>query len=87
MCEGHDYCESEETIRKWLKRKFVLLIFNEIRFELDGFGHHASVKASKLLYMPINSQVREIVPYKVQLTELELQDNMSMMLGDLTRKF
>ena len=65
MCEGHDYCESEENIIKWLKRKFVMLVFNEIRFELDGFGQNVSHKASKLIYLPINSQVREIVPYYV----------------------
>ena len=86
MCVGHDYCESEENIREWLKRKFVLIAFNEIRFELNGFGQRVSHKISKLLYLPINSQVREIVPYNVQLTELELQDNIGMMLGDLTKQ-
>ena len=86
MCEGHDYCESEETIRAWLKRKFVLLIFNEIKFELDGFGQDVSIYESKLLYMPVNSQMREIIPFSVKKTSLSLQDNMSLMLGDLTMK-
>ena len=85
MCEGHDYCESQEDIIKWLRRKFILLVYNEIRFELDGYGNDVSVQASKLVYLPINTQVRQNIPYKVQLTELELQDNMGMMLGDLTK--
>ena len=86
MCEGHDYCESRENIIAWLRRKFILLVYNEIRFELDGYGNDVSVQASKLVYLPVSTQAREIIPYKVQLTELELQDNMGMMLGDLTMR-
>jgi len=44
MCEGHDYCESEENIRNWLKRKFVVLLYNEIIFGLDQFGANVTVE-------------------------------------------
>ena len=28
MCEGADYCESEENIREWLKRKYIVILYN-----------------------------------------------------------
>lgn len=29
MCEGEDYCESKEDIKKWLANKFIVLIHNQ----------------------------------------------------------
>ena len=28
MCEGADYCESEENIREWLRHKYIVLLYN-----------------------------------------------------------
>ena len=28
MCVGADYCESEENIREWLKRKYIVILYN-----------------------------------------------------------
>ena len=72
MCEGHDECKSEREIRDWLKRKYILLIYNQIRFDTESFFEDAKVKESKLLYVPMNSQIRQIVPLKVQKMSLEL---------------
>ena len=33
MCEGEDYCESVDNIRKWLRRKWIVLLYNEKRFD------------------------------------------------------
>ena len=38
-----------------------------------------------LAYIPISSQIRQIVPFKVEKTRLELQDYDTAMLDDLTR--
>jgi len=29
MCEGHDYCETPEEIKKWLAGKYILLLYNQ----------------------------------------------------------
>ena len=44
MCEGHDYCESEENIREWLKQKFVVLLYNQKTFGLDQFDENVTVE-------------------------------------------
>lgn len=28
FCEGHDYCETPEKIREWLRGKYILLLYN-----------------------------------------------------------
>ena len=57
MCQGHEECKTEEEIRKWLKRKYILLLYNQIRFETEGYFDEAAKKESRVLYFPINTQV------------------------------
>ena len=64
MCEG-DGCESEENIREWLKRKYIAIIYNHIRFDSEAYFENSRVAESRLAYIPISSQVREIISYKV----------------------
>ena len=85
MCEGHDFCESKEDIREWLRGKFILLLYNQIRFESGQYFYDAAVKESRLQYIPVSSQVRQIIPHKVQKTQLELQDYDSIMLDEWTK--
>ena len=48
---------------------------NQERFSTTEFDDTLKIqKESRLVYYPVNTQVREEVVYKVQLTELELQD-------------
>ena len=42
------------------------------------------ISESLVSYIPFSSQVREIVPFKVEMTNLELHDNDIMMLDEWT---
>ena len=58
-------CEEKEDIKKWLQRKFIVLLYNQIRFNPKGFLDAATIPESRISYIPISSQVRQIIPYKV----------------------
>lgn len=47
---------------------------NQIRFSTSDFDEAKVAHEAKFIYIPINSQVREELVYKVQLTDLNLQD-------------
>ena len=54
MCEG-DGCESEENIREWLKRKYIVIIYNHIRFDSESYFEGSRVAESRIAYIPISS--------------------------------
>ena len=35
MCSGHDYCKTEEEIRDFLSGKYIVLLYNQIRFDAE----------------------------------------------------
>ena len=74
MCTGHSYCKNEREVRDWLKRKFIVILHNQIRFDTQVYGKGAVVKESRLIYHGVSSQISVIVPFKVQKTEIELHD-------------
>ena len=37
-CTGRDDCKSEEEILEFFRTKFIILLYNEIRFNTDEFG-------------------------------------------------
>ena len=82
-CEG-DGCESKENIREWLKRKYIVILYNQIRFDSTKYFKDSRVAESRIAYIPISSQNREVISYKIQKTNLELQDNDVIMLDELT---
>lgn len=66
-------CQPEEEIIKWMRRKFVVISMNQMRFGTREFAFDKKVtKEQKFVYQPMNSQIREEVVYKVQLTDLRL---------------
>ena len=72
MCEGGPECESEENIRKWLAGKYIVLLYNQVTFDTESYYYDSRKYQSRLMYIPISSQIREIIPLKVSKTELEL---------------
>ena len=84
MCEGEDYCESREAIQAWLKRKFIVLLYNQKRFDTRKFHSASVIEESKIEYIPINTQVREIIPFRINRVHIELQDYNQINLGDFT---
>ena len=86
FCQGgtDNGCETEENIREWLKRKFIVLLYNEIRFDTEKFFYESRVYESRIIYIPISSQIKQVIPFKIQRTHLELQDYQHVMLGEIT---
>lgn len=83
MCQG-DHCESKEKIREWLSRKYIVLLYNQSRFNPTAFFDEAKIQEKRIVYIPINSQVREIHQFKVQRTHVNLQDYESLNMHDWT---
>ena len=68
-------CQSDEAITDWIRRKFVIIYFNQMRFNTLEYAENGKIsREAKLVYIPINSQLREEIVYQVQLTNLQLQD-------------
>jgi len=67
-------CKSEEEINIWLRRKFVLIAINTERFSTKDFDESKLNKEIRLEWLQINTQQREEQVYKVQMTDLSLQD-------------
>ena len=42
------------------------------------------IQESRILYIPVSSQVRQLIPYSVNVSNLELQDMVTLELGDVT---
>ena len=38
-----------------------------------------------MIYIPVSSQTRQLIPFKIAQTELELQDHDSIMLDEVTK--
>ena len=78
-CDPEKYtngkCKSDEEITKWLQRKFVVVYYNQMRFNTRDYAPDDKIsREGKLDYIPINTQMREEVVYQIQLTQLQLQD-------------
>ena len=48
-------CKSDTEIEKWLKRKFILVVYNQRRFRLEKFNSYKVVPESRTIWIPINS--------------------------------
>ena len=74
-CNNETYtggvCKSDEYITSWLRRKFVVVNANMERFATRQFDDTTKITdEARFEYIPINSQIREEIVYKVQLTDL-----------------
>lgn len=84
MCEGKPYCKSKDEIRNWLSGKYIVLLYNSMRFLTEEFGEEKTMSEARIIYIPISSQIRELIPYKVTNADLFLQDHLHVELDDLT---
>ena len=55
MCKGYNYCKSEQEIRDWLSGKFIVVLYNQMRFKTDEFGSESVIKEARIQYIPISS--------------------------------
>jgi len=69
-------CKSEGEIKAWLKQKFILTYANQRRFVIEKFTEKEKiVEESRTNWIPINTQLREEVVFKLFITDLYLQDD------------
>ena len=87
ICDGGpaNGCKEKEEILEWIKGKYIVLLYNQIRFSQEDYFSDSRIEESRILYIPVSSQIRQIIPHKIQETHLELQDHDSIMLDDLTK--
>ena len=62
-CTGKDYCKSEEEVRDWLRRKYIVILYNQVRFDTEQYFENSRVEESRIKYIQINSQVNELTPF------------------------
>ena len=57
MCEGGpaNGCETEENILTWLRKKYVVLLTNQRRFETEGYFGKEVALESRMTYIPVSS--------------------------------
>ena len=76
-------CKSDAEITEFIRGKFMMLVFNQVRFDSSQYGHDSIISESKLQWVPVNSQIQQTVPFKISTTLLFLQDE-DINLDDLT---
>ena len=68
-----------------MRRKFIITLTNQIRFEPKDYTEEAStVKESVLTYIPINSILRQEIANEVTIKDLVFQDNVWFDLKSIT---
>jgi len=50
------------------------MLYNQKRFDSGKYGDQSVKEEARLLWLPINTQMRQTIPYKVSKTHLYLQD-------------
>ena len=67
-------CKSEDEITQYFKNKFIFFIYNERRFDSNQFLYDSIVSKAHMKWIPVNTQVRQSLPFKVKKQEIFLQD-------------
>ena len=78
-------CHSDEDITTYLRRKFIIVLQNEVRFKINEYSDEGRIKPqSRLIWHPIASAIRQDIVQRVSTTELELQDTQLLQVGPFT---
>ena len=81
--EEPDQCESEEVISKFFKKKFLLMLYNQKRFDSSKYQKDSIVQEAKSIWIPVNTQWQQTIGYQISKTHIFLQDQ-AIDLDDLT---
>lgn len=81
-CRGEG-CATDEETTAFFRNKFILLIFNQVRFDSTLYGYNSIIPETRSIWLPINTQAQQTVPFKVATTHSYLQD-MFVNLDSLT---
>ena len=74
-------CKSESVIKDWMARKFLLTLENQIEFNKDLVEKDKLKKSSRLIYNVLSPQIRSDVYNYLQITELDLSDEVASVSG------
>lgn len=55
-CHGQDYCASDEEIRLFFRNKFLVFLYNQIRFDSNYYGQEAIIPKAEIFWIPVNTQ-------------------------------
>ena len=83
-------CRSEEEINQYLLGKYIMINMNQVKFSNFDYGDYKLSRYSNLEMITINTNQRDELVYKVQLTDLYLnykQDQSSEQSADAKRVF
>ena len=67
-------CKSDEEILEFFRNKFFFVIKNEKLFDANKYGLESIVEQCSFTWVPINTQVRQSIPFKISMSTLFLQD-------------
>ena len=60
---------------------------NQRRFKAKSVSMDQSiVKESRLIWTPVSTSARQTIPFAIQVTHIELEDNLLFQLGDITEE-
>ena len=80
-------CKSEEEITQWLRRKFIIVVTNNERFEPTTYtDDERVVQESTMIWYPVKSTIRESISNEIEVTNLILNDNKWIQFGDYTKE-
>ena len=79
-------CKSEEEITAWLRRKYVIVVTNNERFEPTVFTGERVVRESLFTWHAIKSATREQLVNHIQVSRLVLHDNKWIQFGEYTEE-
>ena len=71
-CQDRPDCKTDDQIKQYLKDKYIVLLYNSIRFDSSLYGEESIVPESHMLWYNINTQQRQTLPLQVLTTDLEL---------------
>jgi len=74
--EKRSTCKSDEFIKKWVSDKYLLMTYNNERFNAGMYGKPRFTKEQTLEWLNIDRENQIMRRYLVQTTDLELGDKM-----------
>ena len=82
-CHDRPDCKTDEQITKFFMNKFIMIVYNQIRFDTRYFDKSSIIPETRIMWVPVNTQIRQTTPFKISTTQLILQDTI-INLDDMT---
>ena len=67
-------CKDDAEITNFFRNKWIMLYYNQIRFDSFKYGSEAITPEAQMMWLSINTQMQTMFPFKISTTKLMLQD-------------